>query len=122
MIGRTMPHSFAIARPVRGVIPLDYQILICIVMTALPSIRREAPHRLSKLKDANKDPVFVFKHIRDIRSPIDVAQQKQAMRQQVKQSEAALSDSTSAAENANANSRTARAVEHPILATISRQS
>ncbi|KAI6112886.1 hypothetical protein F5141DRAFT_1110142 [Pisolithus sp. B1] len=33
-----------------------------------------------KLKDAKKNPVFMLKHIKDIRSPIAVAQQKQALR------------------------------------------
>ncbi|CAG7851712.1 SubName: Full=Related to MAP kinase pathway-interacting protein {ECO:0000313/EMBL:CCA68748.1} [Serendipita indica DSM 11827] len=33
-----------------------------------------------KLKEAKKNPVFMLKHIRDIRSPIAVAQQKQAAR------------------------------------------
>lgn len=33
-----------------------------------------------KLKDSKKNPVFMLKHIRDIRSPIAVAQQKQAAR------------------------------------------
>ncbi|KAA1468811.1 hypothetical protein DENSPDRAFT_834259 [Dentipellis sp. KUC8613] len=33
-----------------------------------------------KLKDAQKQPVFMLKHIKDIRSPIAVAQQKQAAR------------------------------------------
>lgn len=33
-----------------------------------------------KLKDAKKNPVFMLKHIRDIRSPIIVAQQKHAAR------------------------------------------
>ncbi|KIY52853.1 hypothetical protein FISHEDRAFT_69322 [Fistulina hepatica ATCC 64428] len=33
-----------------------------------------------KLKDAKKNPVFMLKHIKDIRSPIAVAQQKQAQR------------------------------------------
>lgn len=33
-----------------------------------------------KLKDARKNPVFMLKHIKDIRSPIAVAQQKQAAR------------------------------------------
>ncbi|KAH9975926.1 hypothetical protein BGW80DRAFT_1295364 [Lactifluus volemus] len=41
-----------------------------------------------KLKDASKNPVFMLKHIKDIRSPIAVAQQKQAARK-------AYSDSTS---------------------------
>lgn len=34
-----------------------------------------------KLKDAKKNPVFMLKHIKDIRSPIAVAQQKHAARQ-----------------------------------------
>lgn len=33
-----------------------------------------------KLKEAKKNPVFMLKHIKDIRSPIAVAQQKQALR------------------------------------------
>lgn len=33
-----------------------------------------------KLKEAKKNPVFMLKHIKDIRSPIAVAQQKQAAR------------------------------------------
>jgi len=33
-----------------------------------------------KLKNARKDPVFMLKHIKDIRSPIAVAQQKHAAR------------------------------------------
>ena len=38
-----------------------------------------------KLKDAKKNPVFMLKHIRDIRSPIAVAQQKQAARAKEKE-------------------------------------
>ena len=33
-----------------------------------------------RLKDASKNPVFMLKHIKDIRSPIAIAQQKQAAR------------------------------------------
>lgn len=33
-----------------------------------------------KLKDSKRNPVFMLKHIKDIRSPIAVAQQKQALR------------------------------------------
>src|SRR5688572_30336937 len=33
-----------------------------------------------RLKDANKNPVVTLRHIKDIRSPIAVAQQKQATR------------------------------------------
>ena len=35
-----------------------------------------------KLKDLKKNPVFMLKHIRDIRSPIVVAQQKHAARKE----------------------------------------
>jgi hypothetical protein len=38
-----------------------------------------------KLKEAKKNPVFMLKHIRDIRSPIAVAQQKQAARTKEKE-------------------------------------
>lgn len=38
-----------------------------------------------KLKEAKKNPVFMLKHIRDIRSPIAVAQQKQAARREKEQ-------------------------------------
>ena len=41
-----------------------------------------------KLKDASKNPVFMLKHIKDIRSPIALARQKQAARK-------ALGDSSS---------------------------
>lgn len=47
-----------------------------------------------KLKDAKKNPVFMLKHIKDIRSPIAVAQQKQAAR---KASEASSSKLTTPA-------------------------
>jgi hypothetical protein len=50
-----------------------------------------------KLKDAKKNPVFMLKHIRDIRSPIVVAQQKQAARQMAKAAEAALSTTPTSA-------------------------
>ncbi|KAG8836084.1 Adaptor for signal transduction [Serendipita sp. 399] len=43
-----------------------------------------------KLKEAKKNPVFMLKHIRDIRSPIAVAQQKQAARKE-KERQAQLS-------------------------------
>ncbi|OBZ74106.1 hypothetical protein A0H81_06013 [Grifola frondosa] len=45
-----------------------------------------------KLKDAKKNPVFMLKHIKDIRSPIAVAQQKQAARK-------ATSESTSSSKS-----------------------
>src|ERR1700761_4470304 len=37
-----------------------------------------------KLKDAKKNPVFMLKHIKDIRSPIAQAQQKQQARLQAR--------------------------------------
>lgn len=47
-----------------------------------------------KLKDAKKNPVFMLKHIKDIRSPIAVAQQKHAAR---KASESSTSPSSRSA-------------------------
>lgn len=46
-----------------------------------------------KLKDAKKNPVFMLKHIKDIKSPIAVAQQKHAARKGA--------DPTSSSTNAN---------------------
>lgn len=60
-----------------------------------------------RLKDAKKNPVFMLKHIRDIRSPIAVAQQKQAARQTAKATEAATAASTPSSSS------------HPSKATIS---
>ena len=49
-----------------------------------------------KLKDAKKNPVFMLKHIKDIRSPIAVAQQKHAARKasSVISHETAVTDAT----------------------------
>jgi protein STE50 len=49
-----------------------------------------------KLKDAKKNPVFMLKHIKDIRSPIAVAQQKHAARKasSVISQETAATDAT----------------------------
>ena len=58
-----------------------------------------------KLKDAKKNPVFMLKHIRDIRSPIAVAQQKQAARTKEKErlaNAAATNSKTSAGAGAGA--------------------
>ncbi|KAF8141693.1 hypothetical protein EV363DRAFT_1149651 [Boletus edulis] len=56
-----------------------------------------------KLKDAKKNPVFMLKHIKDIRSPIVVAQQKHALRK------ASISS-----EHTNSNSSTPSATpSHP---------
>ncbi|KAG2344090.1 hypothetical protein BDR05DRAFT_962379 [Suillus weaverae] len=46
-----------------------------------------------KLKDAKKNPVFMLKHIKDIRSPIAVAQQKHALRKASVASESPSSQS-----------------------------
>ena len=63
-----------------------------------------------RLKEAKKNPVFMLKHIRDIRSPIAVAQQKQAARQMAKAAEAAASTPSSSTHPLKANnSGTARA-------------
>lgn len=55
-----------------------------------------------RLKDAKKNPVFMLKHIKDIRSPIAVAQQKQAAR---KASEASSSASRSTQSHSRSTSR-----------------
>ena len=47
-----------------------------------------------KLKDAKKNPVFMLKHIKDIRSPIAVAQQKHALRKASISSEHANSNNS----------------------------
>ncbi|KAL6306280.1 hypothetical protein BKA93DRAFT_729720 [Sparassis latifolia] len=50
-----------------------------------------------KLKDAKKNPVFMLKHIKDIRSPIAVAQQKQAARKASSETSSAKSPPLSSA-------------------------
>jgi protein STE50 len=50
-----------------------------------------------KLKDAKKNPVFMLKHIKDIRSPIAVAQQKQAARKASSETSSAKSPPSSGA-------------------------
>ncbi|TFK51710.1 hypothetical protein OE88DRAFT_1658295 [Heliocybe sulcata] len=61
-----------------------------------------------KLKDAKKNPVFMLKHIKDIRSPIAVAQQKQAAR---KASES--SSSSSGPKTAGGSSGQGRSTSRP---------
>jgi hypothetical protein len=56
-----------------------------------------------KLKDAKKNPVFMLKHIKDIRSPIAVAQQKHAARKASASSEMAASGQMSLKNNAGAS-------------------
>ncbi|PVF99872.1 hypothetical protein CPB86DRAFT_846078 [Serendipita vermifera] len=57
----------------------NYAMFICYGNTERCLSYDEKPLLLfQKLKEAKKNPVFMLKHIRDIRSPIAVAQQKQA--------------------------------------------
>ncbi|GLB41728.1 putative protein kinase regulator [Lyophyllum shimeji] len=65
-----------------------------------------------KLKDAKKNPVFMLKHIKDIRSPIAVAQQKHAAR---KASSVITNDSTttSATHGHSKTPSTSRTVHRP---------
>ncbi|KDQ18933.1 hypothetical protein BOTBODRAFT_52133 [Botryobasidium botryosum FD-172 SS1] len=58
-----------------------YAMFICYGTTERCLSYDEKPLLLfQKLKDANKNPVFMLRHIKDIRSPIIVAQQKQVAR------------------------------------------
>ncbi|KAH8111008.1 hypothetical protein DFH11DRAFT_708600 [Phellopilus nigrolimitatus] len=67
----------------------NYAMFICYGSTERCLSYDEKPLLLfQKLKDAKKNPVFMLKHIKDIRSPIAVAQQKHAAR---KASESTLS-------------------------------
>ncbi|KAF8269839.1 hypothetical protein EI94DRAFT_1724431 [Lactarius quietus] len=63
-----------------------------------------------KLKDASKNPVFMLKHIKDIRSPIAVAQQKQAARKA--SSDSSSSKSKPGAPHARTPSRPPRLQMH----------
>ncbi|TDL24017.1 hypothetical protein BD410DRAFT_838533 [Rickenella mellea] len=59
----------------------NYAMFICYGSTERCLSYDEKPLLLfQKLKDAKKNPVFMLKHIKDIRSPIAVAQQKHAAR------------------------------------------
>ncbi|THH10366.1 hypothetical protein EW145_g1394 [Phellinidium pouzarii] len=59
----------------------NYAMFICYGQTERCLSYDEKPLLLfQKLKDAKKNPVFMLKHIKDIRSPIAVAQQKHAAR------------------------------------------
>lgn len=57
-----------------------------------------------KLKDANKNPVFMLRHIKDIRSPIAVAQQKQVQRQRDNIPGSSIGASTPGGSNGRAGS------------------
>lgn len=84
---------------VLGILPLHCPLSLTICLTG-NRIERclsydEKPLLLfQKLKDAKKNPVFMLKHIKDIRSPIAVAQQKHALRKASISSEHTSSNST----------------------------
>lgn len=61
-----------------------------------------------KLKDAKKNPVFMLKHIKDIRSPIAVAQQKHAARK----ASSIISQETAATIATHGHQRTASRTGH----------
>ncbi len=63
-----------------------------------------------KLKDSKKNPVFMLKHIKDIRSPIAVAQQKQAAR---KASSVISNDGTVATQGHHKTSSTSKTSHRP---------
>ncbi|KAF7289515.1 hypothetical protein HMN09_01345600 [Mycena chlorophos] len=62
-----------------------------------------------KLKDAKKNPVFMLKHIKDIRSPIAVAQQKHAARK----ASSVMSNGTSATLGHNAKTPSTSRLHRP---------
>ncbi|KZV92373.1 RA-domain-containing protein [Exidia glandulosa HHB12029] len=67
----------------------NYAMFICYGNTERCLSYDEKPLLLfQKLKEAKKNPVFMLKHIKDIRSPIAVAKQKQAQRQKTQTSSA----------------------------------
>lgn len=83
--GKTMQCSYVMDLPVLRTTPLYHPRRLTASHTG-NRIERclsydEKPLLLfQKLKDAKKNPVFMLKHIKDIRSPIAVAQQKHALR------------------------------------------
>lgn len=115
MIGRTMPCLFAMETRVRDYPPLHHSISVYFILVERCLSYDEKPLLLfQKLKDAKKNPVFMLKHIRDIRSPIVVAQQKQAARQLARQNEANATSSTPTSAGASRP-------ENPRVAALSRQ-
>ncbi|EJD43767.1 hypothetical protein AURDEDRAFT_114560 [Auricularia subglabra TFB-10046 SS5] len=79
----------------------NYAMFICYGNTERCLSYDEKPLLLfQKLKEAKKNPVFMLKHIKDIRSPIAVAKQKQAQRQKQ-------------AGDVSTQSNTARPTPHP---------
>lgn len=81
----------------------NYAMFICYGQTERCLSYDEKPLLLfQRLKDAKKNPVFMLKHIKDIRSPIAVAQQKQAAR---KASESSSSATRSTQSHSRSTSR-----------------
>jgi hypothetical protein len=72
-----------------------------------------------RLKDAKKNPVFMLKHIKDIRSPIQVAQQKHAARKASTSASSSDTGSTgpgkpqNTAANANGSTGTGKSAMRP---------
>ncbi|KAJ7493427.1 hypothetical protein B0H11DRAFT_1717906 [Mycena galericulata] len=68
-----------------------------------------------KLKDAKKNPVFMLKHIKDIRSPIAVAQQKHAARKasSIMSNGSAATSSATLGHTAKAPSTSTRSARRP---------
>lgn len=94
-----MPCSYAMDRLVLGTSPLHcpQSLTVCFTGNRIERCLSydEKPLLLfQKLKDAKKNPVFMLKHIKDIRSPIAVAQQKHALRKASISSEHANSNSS----------------------------
>lgn len=83
--GKITQCSFAMVHLVSCKISWDISLLNCVHLEG-NRIERclsydEKPLLLfQKLKDSNRNPVFMLKHIKEIRSPIAVAQQKHAAR------------------------------------------
>ncbi|KZS94608.1 hypothetical protein SISNIDRAFT_453555 [Sistotremastrum niveocremeum HHB9708] len=74
----------------------NYAMFICYGNTERCLSLDEKPLLLfQRLKEAKKNPVFMLKHIKDIRSPIAVAQQKRQARLQSKQAESAVAGPSS---------------------------
>ncbi|KAF8325835.1 uncharacterized protein EI90DRAFT_3018898 [Cantharellus anzutake] len=105
----------------------QYVMFICYGSTERCLSYDEKPLLLfQKLKDANKNPVFMLRHIKDIRSPIAVAQQKQSMRirEAVANNLSQLPKGANAAQNAVAAapySRNTRLHQPPVLHPVSVQ-
>ena len=94
-----MPCSYVMDRLVQGTPPLHrtQPLTVCFTGNRIERCLSydEKPLLLfQKLKDAKKNPVFMLKHIKDIRSPIAVAQQKHALRKASISSEHANSGSS----------------------------